>query len=227
MVEKTLNYILGHATFKTLSASRTDAMVSAGSSAFELFMREPIDQANLLSELNVNLPPDIRALEIHEVNKDFNIIQHAKEKEYLYLFSFGQKKHPFCAPFMTNVAGTLNVELMAEGAGLFEGSHNFRQYCYKPRELTQFVREVLVSEIKENTIHTASFFPEQSYVYRVRGKGFMRHQVRLMVGALFQLGKGSIGLKDIEASLQAKENNIQTDIAPSSGLMLNSVEFGQ
>ena len=42
MIDKTLRYEMDGAAFKTLTSSRTDAMVSANESAFELFTFEEI-----------------------------------------------------------------------------------------------------------------------------------------------------------------------------------------
>ena len=225
MVERTLNFILDHDNFKTLAAGRTDAMVSVNQSAFELFLRKPIDKDKLLEDLNFNFPADIRALSIEEKDQQFNIIQNAKQKEYLYIFSFGRKNHPFCAPFISYVNRELDIERMKIGAGLFVGNHNFRQYAYKPGEATKFDREILTSEIVTNDIYTASFFPKDSYIFRVQGTGFLRHQVRLMMGTLFRLGEGEISLEDISESLKGISDETIGYIAPSSGLMLNKVEF--
>jgi tRNA pseudouridine38-40 synthase len=73
---------------------------------------------------------------------------------------------------------------------------------------------------------TASFFPKQSYVLRVKGKGFLRYQIRLMMAALVELGKGNLSLSAIENSL--KEDNDRQylrTIAPGSGLQLYKVDF--
>lgn len=62
MIDRTLNFILDGKTFKSLGSGRTDAMVSAESAAFELFLYEPIDDHNAFLKLfNQNLPQDIRA----------------------------------------------------------------------------------------------------------------------------------------------------------------------
>jgi tRNA pseudouridine38-40 synthase len=225
MVERTLNFIFDHDNFKTLAAGRTDAMVSVNQSAFELFLREPIEKDKLLEDLNFNFPADIRALSIQEVDQKFNIIQNAKQKEYLYLFSFGTKNHPFCAPFISYVNRDLDIEIMKTGAQLFVGHHNFRQYAHKPGEGASFNREILTSEIVINDIYTASFFPEENYIFRVKGTGFLRYQVRLMMGTLFRLGKGEITVDDIIQSLKGESHETIGYIAPSSGLMLNKVDF--
>ncbi len=225
MVEKTLGFVLGHSGFKILGASRTDAMVSANHSAFELFVNTPLSTDALLRDMNQNLPPDIRVLKIETVGPKFNIINGPKIKEYLYLFSFGKKAHPFSAPMMTCFQETLDIDLMKQGARLFEGDHNFRQYCTKPGPDTCFQREILTSRIQENTSFSSNFFPERSYAYKVSSKGFMRHQVRLMMGQLIRLGKGEIDLAAIEKSLTGADTSPLKSIAPASGLILNKIVF--
>ena len=105
MIDRTLKYILGDQSFKTLGAGRTDAMVSANEAAFELFLNEtPIDDLNeFITTFNYNLPQDIRALSIKEVDANFNIIHDSKLKEYHYVFAHGAKFHPFAAPILTTL----------------------------------------------------------------------------------------------------------------------------
>ena len=226
MVDRTLNFILEGSYFKSLSSGRTDAMVSAESAAFELFLQEPIeDEIAFLELFNLNLPQDIRALDIKEVDDKFNIIQHSKIKEYLYLFTYGEKCHPFCAPIMTTILDVLDIELMKQGAKLFEGENYLKSYCYKPTDKGIYTREILTCELVENTIYTANYFPKKSYILRVRGKGFMRNQIRLMMGTLLDLGKGKLSLEDIRFSLLPNSIVKMDYIAPASGLILNKIEF--
>lgn len=226
MVDRTLNFILEGKPFKSLSSGRTDAMVSAEHAAFELFLKEPIeDEVAFLELFNYNLPQDIRALSIKEVDSTFNIINNPKIKEYLYLFTFGEKCHPFCAPIMTTILDDLDIELMKQGAKLFEGNNYLWSYCYKPTENGIYTREILQCELVENELYTANYFPNRSYILKVKGKGFMRNQIRLMMGTLIDLGKGKLTLQDIKSSL-VPDSNIKMDyIAPASGLILNKIEF--
>jgi tRNA pseudouridine38-40 synthase len=226
MVDRTLNFILEGKQFKSLSSGRTDAMVSAECAAFELFLFEPIeDETTFLNLFNHNLPQDIRALGIREVDARFNIINHSKIKEYLYLFTYGEKCHPFCAPIMTTILDDLDMDLMKQGAKLFEGEHYFKSYCFKPTDHGIYNREILCCELVENTIYTANYFPKNSYILRVKGKGFMRNQIRLMMGALIDLGKGKLSLDTIVQSLEQDCFIKLEHIAPASGLILNKIEF--
>ncbi|MBC2714830.1 MAG: tRNA pseudouridine synthase A [Desulfobacteraceae bacterium] len=225
MIEKTLKFILDHNRFKILVASRTDAKVSANHSAFELFVNEPLNPDQLLTDFNLNLPNDIKVLKIEEKDKNFSIINAPKTKEYIYLFSFEEKCHPFCAPLISSFQDHLDIELMKAGALLFQGKHNFTKYCTKPKPGATFEREILVSKIKENTMYKASFFPDKSYAYVIRSKGFLRYQVRLIMGQLLSLGRGEISLNDIRKSLKGNDNQPLRHIVPASGLILNKIEF--
>ena len=92
MVERTLSYVLEDRRYKILATGRTDAKVSANQTAIELFVeQEPLDIEEFFPLFNKNLPQDIRALTIKETDAKFNIIQHPKVKEYLYLICFWRK----------------------------------------------------------------------------------------------------------------------------------------
>ncbi len=119
----------------------------------------------------------------------------------------------------------LDIDQMKKGALLFEGKHNFKKYCTKPSDKTVFKREILASWIEENILYQANFFPTKSYVYHVHGKGFMRNQIRLMMGQLLKLGRGEISLDDIKKSLENPDDVLLDYIAPPSGLILNKVNF--
>ncbi len=229
MLKRTLGYVFtdNDRTFKILGAGRTDAKVSAHEGAFELFIKgEPLaDLEAFLESFNRNLPQDIRALAIRPVNKDFNVIKDAKIKEYVYLFSHGQKNHPFCAPFMANIIDTLDIDTMTKAAPLFEGTHNFKSYTVRPNEKTQFEREVLTCRLKKNDLYTASFFPAETFALHVYGAGFMRYQIRKMAGALIQVGLGNLSVETIQESLKPNSDIMLEYVAPASGLVLNRVEF--
>lgn len=227
LIKKTLKFVLPGKKTKILGSSRTDAMVSANEAAFELFLyEEPLkDTEEFLKCFNLNLPPDLRAISISNVDAGFNIIQQPKQKEYLYLFSFGSKNHPFCAPLMANFQEDLDIEKIKEGVKLFEGEHYFGNYCVDPKEKTRLVRTIKESAVFENDLYTASFFPEKSYIFKVCGSGFLRYQIRLMMGTLIQLGKGEIEMEYIFQSLKPGNELVINFIAPASGLILNKIDF--
>lgn len=226
IVDKSLSFVLEKDSYKTIGVGRTDAKVSANAYYLQLFTNSILEEQSFIDALNSNFPADFRATSIQQVDRGFNIINEDKVKEYHYYFSFGNKNHPFAAPFIVNVDEFLNIKEMMKGAKLFVGEHYFHKYCTKPSNQTIFKRIIDSCEIVENDLLKANFFPEKSYVLKVKGKGFLRYQIRLMMATLFELGKGNIDLQFIEASL--KEDNDRKflrNIAPSSGLQLYNIEL--
>lgn len=226
MVDKTVAFVMGHEDFRTMGGSRTDSKVSANEMAFQLFTKEPLHCETFLQEFDKNLPTDIRALGMEEVHAKFNIIQAPRLKEYMYLFAYGEKAHPFSASLVSTFPGDLDIDLMKQGAKLYEGTHNFKAYCASPKENQQFTREILLSEIVENTEYTASFFPKETYAFRIHGKGFLRYQIRLMMAQLVRLGRHEISIEEMKQSLNGEDERHIPSIAPASALILQKTVFG-
>ncbi|MBI33980.1 MAG: tRNA pseudouridine(38-40) synthase TruA [Flavobacteriales bacterium] len=227
MVDKTFEYIFQHNNFKTLGCGRTDAKVSANDFAFELFTLSDFEfnPETLMCEMNKNLPPDIRTKSIIEVNSEFNIIKNSSVKEYHYYFSSGIKSHPFNAPLIRDFGKKLNIEKMQKAAEMFLGEHNFKRFASKPNRNATFERNILKSEIVSNEKLTANFTPQDSYVFKIKSKGFLRYQVRLMMGALVNVGRGEWNIEQLHEILKNPSGPQVKHIAPSSGLVLHEVCF--
>lgn len=190
----------------------------------QIFLNEEIEEISFLEKFNLNAANDLKALSVEPCATSYNIISVEKEKIYHYYFSFGQKQDPFLAPVMVGFTEKLNIALMQQAAKLFEGKHHFHKYCSQPTEKTIFERTINYCAIEPNTYSTGNYFPEQSFVLVVKGKGFLRYQIRYIMAVLYHLGKGVVTLEDIEKSL-SQENNKKPwpFIAPSSGLQLFDV----
>lgn len=223
MVDKTLKFILGDQPFRSLGCGRTDAMVSAEDYAFELFTTAALDKDKIVHQLNKNFPPDIYAKSASAVDGSFNIIQHAKVKAYHYHFCFGEKPHPFSAPFVQHLGKKLNVSLMMEAATLFEGTHHFRSFTSKPNEDAQFDRNILQALIVP--MDSVSAKVDDHFVFQAVAKGFLRYQVRMMMGALIEIGKGMITTDHLKEMLKGQSAYQLRTVAPGSGLRLHQVTF--
>jgi tRNA pseudouridine38-40 synthase len=212
--------------FKLRFSSRTDTKVSA----LETFCLAIFDEAaakNSIQEAMISfLPADIECRDVIAVDDQFTIIKASAWKEYHYYFSFGKERnHPFSAPFMTHIYEELNIESMKKGAALFTGTHNFINYAYRPKDNSLKTREVFESEIGENHVFKASFFPEKSYVFKVKAPSFMRGQMRIMMGALFRVGQGEMSLLELENSLREQDSGFVKWQAPATGLILHSTKL--
>jgi tRNA pseudouridine38-40 synthase len=72
-------------------------------------------------------------------------------------------------------------------------------------------------------MYAANFYPSETHVLRIRSAGFMRYQVRLMMGQLLSLGRYETTLDDLLDTLNGTSEIPVRYIAPSSGLMLNKI----
>jgi tRNA pseudouridine38-40 synthase len=229
MLVKTLKYVLGDQPFKTLASGRTDAKVSSLSGACSLWLTQPLsgEISYWIEWINRNTPQDLKVESITEVPIDFNPIKNVVHKTYGYLFCCGDKPHPFTAPFMAHFSGDLDLNLMKKGAELYLGTHDFTHFtvrtAQKPNQSTQ--RTIDSCSLMNNDRWTANFFPSSSYIFWVTGHGFIRYQIRLMMGALVQLGRGEISMSDLSNALQGVPLPIPQYAAPGSGLGVYEINY--
>lgn len=159
---------------------RTDKGVSALNQVIALHVRLalPLDEQGpendtrelpYLTILNSKLPPEIRVTAIClRPPPGFNARFSCVYRHYKYLFP---------------KAG-LDTAKMAEAARLFEGKHDFRNYCKIDglKQITNFGREIMASRIDD--------FDSDFCVFDLKGTAFLWHQVRCMVAVLLLVGQG-------------------------------------
>lgn len=225
MLDKTLWFMLGEYNSKTLGASRTDAMVSADDFVCKITTKVEVSAKELFDGLNQNLPQDIKVMDLVQTDVDRNIIDESKTKTYRYYFCNELKANPMISPFMTNFKDNLDFDLIKEAAHIFKGEHDFKRFCYRPTPDKTFAREIESSSVYENTDLIGSFFPVNSYVFEVKAKGFMRHQVRIMMGALILIGSKKLTIDELKESLLGESFERIPLIAPASGLKLFKTDF--
>ena len=223
MVDKTVEFVLKHNHFKTLGCGRTDAKVSADDFVFELFCNQVLPE-NFIELLNRSFPGDIRAKSMEEVDGQFNILQQSKIKEYHYYFSFGQKMHPYAASLITNIPSALELSKMQKAARMLVGNHDFKNFTSKPSDDTLLEREILLAEIIPTDRFKGLYYPDDVFVFRIKSRGFLRYQVRMLMGTLIALGKGEVDGEKFQQLLLGKGDQVRW-IAPGSGLVLHRVRF--
>jgi tRNA pseudouridine38-40 synthase len=175
----------------------------------------------LLPELNTHLPDDIRLNGVEVVSISFNLIQAVKQKTYRFYFSNYADFHPFASAFLVNVSEDLNLELMQEAAQIFIGEYDFKSFCKPSVNKTDYKREVISAGINTSDEFQGIFFPSKISYFEVIGTGFLHHQVRKMMTAIWEVGKGNWELKAIQERLTHPDANWeQIPPAPAYGLIL-------
>ncbi|WP_040489736.1 tRNA pseudouridine synthase A [Indibacter alkaliphilus] len=224
-LERGLRFVLGHEDFNILGASRTDSGVSCREGAFELFLKEALLIPDFIQKVNQNLPTDIRIIRMQPVSPSFNIIQDVVSKSYTYNFLFGEKPDPFQNPVAAFFPGYPDLQLMQKGVKLFQGKHDFKRFCSVDKVTENYIREIYSSEVILDKSFDHEEGPYIKVIFRVSGKGFLRYQVRIMAGALADLGLGRLGFSELEESLRVPEGKPLAIAAPACGLTLDQVNF--
>jgi tRNA pseudouridine38-40 synthase len=106
----------------------------------------------------------------------------------------------------------LDVELMSEGALLFEGRHDFRSFCKEEGRST--VRTVESVQLTKRS---------GMVVVDVKAREFLWNMVRRMVAALESVGAKEKSLREISRGLEGEQ--IQAGLAPPENLFLMEVEY--
>lgn len=180
---------------------------------------------NLKQYLNSKLLPWIKVKQIWFVPKDFNARFSAKRRGYCYVLS--KRSSPFFNAF--SLPYTIqNVALFKQALELFVGTHNFKAFMKRggcgdsyrengkiSKNLeTQGVRTIYKTRLRES---------KDFWILSFWGNGFLRAQIRLMVGFLLEIDKGHLSLGELKAQLMGEEI-YRIPVAPN-GLFLTRVDY--
>lgn len=219
-------YPLGRIDVK--ATSRTDRGVHAFSQVVKFLAPRREEPEDVRKKLNDALPDDIVFQDLIRINKSFKVTYLSLYKEYIYFFS------PKTDPLKWNFVGhwksenPLDIEKMKRGASLYVGLHNFYHFQYRSDSKGGFAREILETNIlKAESLFPEAFKPEDEvYCFHVKGKGFLKQMVRMMVGGLFKYASGIVTEEDLIISLKGDKTAEKVAfIAPPGGLFLYHIAF--
>lgn len=213
-IEKVLSRILNRKT-KIFGSGRTDAGVHAHGQTFHFDAFQIKDLGKFMYSLNSLLPSDMHVLDIKLVEDDFNARYDVKLKEYSYYINMGEYD-PFERDKMYQFLRKLDVEKMAEALNAFKGEHNFKNFTSKTEDKDNYVRKIYECSIEQvDDILKITFV----------GNGFMRYMVRMMVGALIEVGLGKLTEMQIKILLIQQARKVVSYKAPANGLYLEKVTY--
>jgi len=217
-IEAAMAQIEGKAV-NVMGSGRTDAGVHALAQVAACDLENPIPAANLQKALNRLLPADIRMLSVSEAEGDFHPRFQAIAKTYEYRIWRGEVCPPFERHYVYHHPYAFGEQAFIEGAGVYRGVHDFSAFAAADEKDglgASKVREVYSSEAWRSGEHL---------VYRVRGRGFLKHMVRNLVGGLMEVGRGNVTAAELAALLEPGCGRKLGQSVPARGLFLVSVEY--
>lgn len=200
---------------KIFGSGRTDAGVHAKGQTFHFETKKQFEHDRFLYSLNMMLPNDIQFLHIREVPRTFHARLSASGKHYRYLISTG-KGDPFQYRYRYELKRALDITKMKTALMDFVGEHDFRSFTNKESDFQNYVRTIFKAEIsEENEQITIDFY----------GSGFMRSQVRMMVGILIEIGLLHLKEDSVKQLIEQPIHPPRVLKSPAQGLYLMEVFY--
>ena len=214
----------------SLGASRTDAGVHALGQVARVDLPFKIECRGLLGGLNSYLPKDIKISCILPCSPNFEPIFHAKKKIYQYKFAFRWPLPPHLNNFIAWNKYNLDLGLIQKGCEVFVGEHDFRNFFTTGTPVNSTVRRIYSCQMEFIAVDNFwKDYLEGYYLLHFEGSGFLKQMVRLMVGALWNLGQGKISIKDLREYLgeahKMADGKRAGVVAPACGLYLTKVIY--
>lgn len=213
-MDEALNTILRD-NIHCIGCGRTDAGVHA--TQFYLhFDTEKEFPENFLLRMNHFLPEDIAVKRIIPVTEKAHARFDAVMRAYTYFVS--DQKDPFrrelCyyKPFHA-----VDFQLMQQACDILLRYDDFPSFCKSK------------SGSKTTIVHLNEAYwkqlSEHEWVFYISADRFLRGMVRLVVGAMFQIGEGRMTLEEFEKGIREKSRFGKALSAPAHGLFLSSVLY--
>ena len=197
------------------SSGRTDKGVNALHQMAHFDLNKKIGEYKLLGALNSYLPSDIHINDVKKVSNDFHARYMVKTKTYVYNINVGNY-NPLLRSHVYQYCKPLNIKEMKKAIKYFKGTHDF----------TSFISAEETKENKVRTIYKAYIKGDKDNIsITFVGNGFLKYQVRNMVGMLIKIGENKLSYKDVKKVLNKKDRKKASICAPANGLTLEKVKY--
>jgi tRNA pseudouridine38-40 synthase len=200
-------------------ASRTDAGVHARGQVACFASTLRIQSRGWLLGLSGHLPPQIAVQRVARVAPNFNPSKAAVAKTYRYLILRGTVRDPFLYGRAWRVHERLDLAAMQREAQTLLGTHDFAAFRGRSDRRTNTVRSISVAELREVPGEP------RCIAFEIRGDRFLYHMVRIIVGTLVDVGRGSCAPGAIARARASGQRTHLGMTAPPDGLCLERIEL--
>ena len=199
------------------ASGRTDKGVHAIAQPFHFESDIKIPFSNLKKALNEILPLDIKIKKVSKAKDDFHARYSKIKKIYVYKIKNSDIIDPFDSRYVTYVKEKIDYDLLLEASKLFIGEHDFRNFTTnKASEVDSFVKKIFDVKVKRST---------NRYEITFEGSGFLRYQIRMMVGAIIVVATGKKDISFIKNMLSPNVDSRCSYKADPQGLYLKEVVY--
>jgi tRNA pseudouridine38-40 synthase len=202
---------------KLIGSGRTDSGVHALGQVANFKTSSGLSAYQLQKALNAILPEDISIVKCEEADMRFHAQFDAKSKTYAYIILY--RPYPSALERLRawHIPFTLKLPEMGEASKTLIGEHDFSAFGLSTHTLRSTVRQVLRVEI--------SLRENDNLYFEIEATGFLKRMVRLVVGALVQVGRDRITVDGFRRILESGERTKFVRAAPPWGLYLKQVKY--
>ncbi len=197
-------------------AGRTDAGVHARGQVVNFRARSTVPIERLPLALNTHLPTDIAVKGAREVPQEFNARRDAVSREYRYYLLNTPLPSPLLRLYAHHYHGRLDLEAMSAALSLLQGTHDFTALSC-PEEGASALREVLEAGCRSLQGGLVEI--------RVVANAFIYRMMRIVVGSLLQVGRGSWTVDGFGRVLESRDCSQAGPALPARGLVLERVNY--
>lgn len=197
-------------------AGRTDAGVHASGQVLHFDSRWSQDQAALRRAWNAVLPRDVGIQAVEEAPAGFHARFSALSRSYSYRLLLRAERDPLRRRYTLQISKPLDLALMQAATGRLVGIHDFSGFGQPMRPGGSTVRQMLLCQLREEG---------DELKLSLKANAFLRHQVRRMVGALIDIGRGQASLEALDLTLAGLPSTLRPRRVPAQGLVLRTVDY--
>lgn len=197
-----------------IGSGRTDAKVHAIRQTLHLDLPDYWSDLNHLKQmLNRYINPALHVKSIQESSAHFHARFHATSRHYRYIIWHGE-----CMPALSNSVTFMpqfSVKKANQALSLMQGEHDFALFKKEGSE---------IKNSKRVLYEAFCYRYKNMSIFSFKANGFLRSQVRLMVGASLAFAQDKLTYEDLVEQLNCKKLHFKRP-APPQGLYLARIYY--
>jgi tRNA pseudouridine38-40 synthase len=198
-----------------LFAGRTDSGVHAEGNVCAFDADPPFPVERLPQVVGASLPRDLDIRDAREVRPDFHPRFDARRRTYVYRLYLGSDVPMARKRYVAAESAALDQRALTAAAQAITGRRSFMLFSKGPTSSEDAVCDLQAVAVES---HASELH------LRFTADRFLRHMVRLLVGAMLSVASGSASVRQLRLAL-AGQQEFQLRLMPPRGLTLMNVEY--
>lgn len=199
-----------------IGSGRTDAGTHARGQIANFKTESQMELKDMLAYINHYLPQDIVVKDLKEVHERFHSRYNAVGKKYIYYIWNNSIPSVFNRKYSFYYPESLDIHKMKKACSYLVGTHDFIGFSSLKKSKKSTIRRIdEISINKEGDMLKFIFI----------GEGFLYNMVRIIMGTLLEIGRGSREPEYIDEIFNSMSRSDAGFTVPAQGLFLEEVYF--